>query len=490
MDQLTFTPASLLAKAIREKAVSVKEVVQAHLNQINAVNPAINALVQSTAASALAEAGAADAAIARGDALGPLHGVPFTVKDNIETKGIVCACGTTGLAQNIPTEDAIVVSRIRAAGGILLGKTNLPEVGLGYETDNLIYGRSNNPYDLSRTTGGSSGGEAALIAAGGSPLGLATDGGGSARWPAHCCGIVGIKPTTGRTAKIGHVPPPGGVINPFWQMSLMARSVADLSLALPLICGPDPRDPSAVPVPFPELGKMDLGQSQKQLAPRDRTLAHRFFEKGATAVRVAVFTDNGIVSPTPRIAQMVNQCADSLAQAGAIVSQVCPPMIGEAHPIYVHLLSADGGVGLGELLKSWGTREAHPNTKKVQVAQQQHQLTAGEFGGWLYELDQFRQRMSIFMTDYDAILCPVAPLPAVAHGNTMPNPTYAGFDPMFSYLVPFNLTGWPCGTVRAGTSPEGLPLGIQVAANAWREDIVLALLAFLEAEHGGWQPPA
>ena len=466
MEQLTFTSATQLAQAIREKTVSVKEVVQAHLDQINVVNPAINALVQSTANSALTEADAADAAIARGDRLGPLHGVPFTVKDNIETKGVVCACGTTGLAQNIPTADAIVVSRIRAAGGILLGKTNLPEVGLGYETDNLIYGRSNNPYDLTRTTGGSSGGEAALIAAGGSPLGIATDGGGSARWPAHCCGIAGIKPTTGRTAKIGHVPPPGGVINPFWQMSLMARSVADLSLALPLICGSDPRDPSSVPVPFPGAKGVNLRGS-----------------------RIAVFANNGIVSPAPEIAAMVDQCAETVSQAGAVVSQIRPPMIGEAHDIYVHLLSADGGAGLGELLTSWGTIEAHPYTKRAQAAQQQHKLTAGEFGGWLYQLDQFRQRMSVFMADYDAIICPVAPLPAVKHSDTMPDPAYAGFDPMFSYLVPFNLTGWPCGTVRAGTSPEGLPLGIQVAANAWREDMVLALLAFLEVKHGGWQPP-
>lgn len=467
MEQLTFASARTLAAAIQDKTVSAREVVQAHIGQINAVNPAINALVQSAAVKALAQADAADADIAKGKKVGPLHGVPFTVKDNIETQGVVCGCGSTGLAQNIPAEDAIVVARIRAAGGILLGKTNLPEVGLGYETDNLLYGRTNNPYDLSRTCGGSSGGEAALIAAGGSPLGLATDGGGSVRWPSHCCGIAGIKPTTGRTAKIGHMPPPGGFINPFWQMSLMARSAADLSLALPLICGPDPRDPSSVPVAFPQLGNVDLA-----------------------SLRVAFFADNGVVSPTSEIGGMVAQCADTLAQAGATVSHIRPSMIHEAHEIYVHLLSADGGVGLGELLKSWGTAEAHRYTKRAQAAQQQHQLTAGEFGGWLYKLDQFRQRMSVFMADYDVIICPVAPVAAVAHGETMLDPAYAGFDPMFSYVVPFNLTGWPCGTVRTGTSTEGLPLGIQVAANAWREDVVLGVLEYLESKYGGWQPPS
>lgn len=467
MDQITSAPAHELAAAIRNKTVTSKEVVQAHIDQIKRVNPAINALVQSTFESAMTQAAAADEAIASREKVGPLHGVPFTVKDNIEAKDIVCACGTTGLAQNVPIEDAIVVSRIKGAGWILLGKTNLPEVGLGYETDNLIYGRTNNPYDLSRTCGGSSGGEAALIGAGGSPMGLATDGGGSARWPSHCCGIAGIKPTTGRTAKIGHVPPPGGFINPFWQMSLMARSAADLSLALPIICGPDPRDPSSVPVPFPALGETDL-----------------------PALRIVAFSDNGIVSPSSAISEMVGHCADSLAKAGAAVVQLRPPMISDAHEIYVHLLSADGGVGLGELLNSWGTEQPHPYTKRAQAAQNKHKLTAGEFGGWLYRLDQFRQQMSVFMAEYDAIICPVAPLPAVPHGDTMLDPTYAGFDPMFSYVVPFNLTGWPCGTVRTGTSKEGLPLGIQVAANPWREDVVLAILELLEAEHGGWQPPS
>ena len=462
MNQLTHAPAHALAAAIRNKSVSATEVVQAHIDQINQVNPAINALVQATFDRVLIQAGDADKAIAKGEKVGPLHGVPFTVKDNIETEGVVCACGTPGLSKNVPAEDAIVVSRIRAAGGILLGKTNLPELGMGYETDNLLYGRTNNPYDLTRTSGGSSGGEAALIAAGGSPLGLATDGGGSARWPAHCCGIAGIKPTTGRTAKTGHVPPPGGFINPFWQMSLMARSAADLTLALPLICGPDPRDPSSIPVPFPQLNNVDLA-----------------------SLRIAVFTDNGIIAPTSDISKMVTQCADSLAQAGATVQNICPPMIGEAHEIYVHLLSADGGVGLGELLNSWGTNELHRNTQKAQAAQSQHQLTAGEFGGWLYRLDQYRQQMSVFMAGFDALICPVAPTPAVMHGDTMPDPAYAGFDPMFSYLVPFNLTGWPCGTVRAGSSKKGLPLGIQVAANPWREDIVLAILEYFDATEGG-----
>ena len=466
MNNITFASATALAKAIRRKEISVKAVIEAHLQRIEAVNPKINALVQSTAEAALEQANEADAALARGKLKGPLHGVPFTVKDNIETAGVICTCGTQGLAGNVPDQDAIVVARLRAAGGILLGKTNLPEVGMGYETDNLVYGRTNNPYGLSRVSGGSSGGEAALVAAGGSPLGLGTDGGGSARWPAHCCGIAGLKPTTGRTPKIGHVPPPGGVINAFWQMGFLARYVEDLGLALPLISGVDHRDPTTVPVPLndPDAVKLDH-------------------------LRVAVYTNNGIMSPTAKTVELVEKSAEILAQAGVSVIIARPPMIEQTHEIYYRLLAADGGVGLQHLLERWGTSEAHPYTRQTQTAHKQHQLSTAEFGAYLYRLDVFRRAMSVFMMEYDAILCPVSTHPALSHGATYENQTHPGSATMFSYLMTFNLTGWPCGTVRVGTSPEGLPLGVQIAARPWREDVVLALLQRLETVSGGWQPP-
>ena len=466
MDNIIFASATTLAKAIRAKRVSAQAVVEAHLQHIEAVNPQLNALVQSTVDTALQQAQAADEALTRGELKGPLHGVPFTVKDNIETAGVICTCGTQGLANNIPAQDAIVVSRLKAAGGILLGKTNLPEAGIGYETDNLVYGRTNNPYDLSRISGGSSGGEAALIAAGGSPLGLGTDGGGSARWPAHCCGIAGLKPTTGRTPKIGHVPPPGGTINAFWQMGLLARYVEDLTLALPLICGVDHRDPTTVPVPLQN--------------PQDVKLPH---------LRIAVFIDNGISSPSAETVEMVEQSAEILAQAGVTVTQARPPMIEQTHEIYYRLLAADGGVGLQQLLKSWGTTESHPYTAQVRAGHAQHQLSTAEFSAYLYRLDLFRQSMSAFMEDYEAILCPVSPQPALPHGATYHNQPHPGSAIMFSYLMTYNLTGWPCGTVRVGTSSEGLPLGVQIAARPWREDVVLALLQHLETARGGWQQP-
>jgi amidase len=202
-NDITMKSASELANAIRTKQLSSKSIVEAHLEQIAKVNPKLNAVVQLTADSARKEADEADAALARGEIKGPLHGVPVTIKDTLETSGVICTGGTKGRANYVPSADATAVARLRAAGAIILGKTNVPELAGAIETDNLVYGRTNNPYDLARTPGGSSGGEAAIVAACGSPLGLGTDAGGSIRIPAHFCGLAAIKPTSGRVPRTG-----------------------------------------------------------------------------------------------------------------------------------------------------------------------------------------------------------------------------------------------------------------------------------------------
>src|SRR3954447_8582189 len=202
-ESITSASAGELAEAIRAKKLSSKAVVEAHLERIAKVNPKLNAVVQLTAEAARKEADEADAALARGDIKGPLHGIPITIKDTLETAGVICTGGTKGRASFVPKADGTAVARLRAAGGIILGKTNVPELAAAAESDNLVYGRTNNPYDLARTPGGSTGGEAAIIAAGGSPLGLGTDAGGSIRIPAHYCGLAAIKPTSGRVPRTG-----------------------------------------------------------------------------------------------------------------------------------------------------------------------------------------------------------------------------------------------------------------------------------------------
>jgi len=272
------TSATSLAQAIRTRQISCLEAVDAHLQRISDVNASLNAVVQLAPEAARESARAADARLAGGEVVGPLHGVPVTIKDLVDVVGLPCTAGTKGLAARVPMTDATVVRRLQAAGAIVLGKTNLSELALSFESDNLVYGRTNNPYDLARTPGGSSGGEAAIIAAEGSPLGIGSDLGGSIRLPAHYCGIVGIKPTTGRVPKTGYVGTSAGVLNPLAQIGPMARYVEDLELALPLICGADEQDPTVVDMPLGDPRAVDPAR-----------------------LRNAFYVDNGIVSPTPAI---------------------------------------------------------------------------------------------------------------------------------------------------------------------------------------------
>src|SRR5258708_36991595 len=226
MDELVFTSATSLAQAIRDKRVSSQEVVEAYIHRIEVINPQLNAVVQLTADTALTQARQADVALARGEIKGALHGVPITIKDSFDTGGVISTAGTQGRASYVPQQDATAVARMRAAGAILLGKTNLPELSLAYESNNLIYGRTNNPYDLSRTPGGSSGGASAIIAPGGSPLGLGTDGFGSIRIPSHLCGNAGLMPMSGRIPFTVLLPPAFGA-------SPKLRHVAPLPSSLP-----------------------------------------------------------------------------------------------------------------------------------------------------------------------------------------------------------------------------------------------------------------
>jgi amidase len=460
MQELIYNSATALAEAVREKKVSSEELVAACIRRIEEVNPKLNAVVQLPAEAARAQAREADRVLTRGEIKGPLHGVPFTLKDAIETTGVICTGGTTGRAAFVPGEDATVVKRLRAAGAILLGKTNCPELGWAWESDNLIYGRTNNPYDLSLSPGGSSGGESAIIAAGGSPFGLGSDAGGSVRFPAHCTGIASIKPTSGRVPRTGHFPEPGGMLDALWQIGPLARYVEDLILVLPVIAGVDWQDAAIVPMPLGDPGAVHLKE-----------------------LRVAFHTDNGIVSPTPRTAEVVRQSARVLAEAGSIVEELRPPQIEHTYQIFLSLFSADGGAGIEALLKTAGTTRLHPLMQQVLEIQRANAKSTAEFAAVVAGWDSFRSAMLSFMGKWDVILCPVCAFPGMLHGST--------YDrlPAFSYTMTYNLTGWPAAVVRAGTSPEGLPIGVQIVARAWREDVALAVAQHLETALGGWRQP-
>ena len=425
---VTGATATALARLIARREVSAREVAEAHLRRIEAVNPRINAVVALDAERTLAAADAADAAPAPA---GPLHGVPFTVKDNLAAAGLEMTIGAPERAGVVPAADATAVARMRAAGAILLGKTNCPEYGGGIETDNPVHGRTSNPYDDARTPGGSSGGEAAIIAAEGSPCGLGTDSGASVRLPAHFCGLASLKPSAGRVPLTGVLDDEGqlGTLgDPRTQVGPLARSVEDVGLLLRVVAGPDGRDGGVAPVPLGAHAEVDL-----------------------RGLRVAVQTENGLDDPTPATLAAVAAGADALREAGAIVEEASHP--GGGHELTIDVWRSYGddvaAAGLWRLLRRW---------------------------------DAFRADMLAFAQRYDLLLCPVFDGPARPHG-AMHVP--GALDPT-SWTTPHSLTGWPAATVRAGTSPEGLPLDVQLVAGPWRDDVALAAALRVERASGPW----
>ena len=452
--ELISMSAAELARWIREKKVSSQEAVKGCLARIEKVNPKLNAVVALCAERALMEAREADALLAKGRPKGPLHGVPMTIKDSFDTAGVVSTGGTLGRKDFIPARDATVVARLRQAGAILLGKTNTPEFTFSFSTTNLIYGATKNPYKLEHEPSGSSGGAAAIVAAAGSPFDIGSDFAGNIRMPAHACGVAGIKLTSGRVPRTGHIIDYGGALDAFQQIGPIARRVEDLILILPIIAGPDWVDAAIEPAPLGDPGRVDL-----------------------KSLRVAYYTTNGLLDPTPEIQQVVNNCAGLMAAAGAKVKEAAPPLMKEASEIFIRLLGADGGAQLRRRLQKAGTKQTSPTLLLREDA-----VKASEFTELVEKLDACRSSLLAFLEDYDVLLCPVSAHPARAL-DSQPLPLRV------SYTSLYNITGWPAAVVRAGSSPEGLPLGIQIVGRPWREDVVLAAAALIESKTGGWQKP-
>lgn len=463
MDEIIYTSAKGMARAIQNKDVSAVELVEAHLARIEEVNPALNAMVHLAAERARAEAEDADAALARGESKGTLHGVPFTLKDSIDTEGVKTTGGTLGRKDFVPDVDATVAARLRAAGGILLGKSNTPELTLAAETDNLVYGRTNNPFDVSRTTGGSSGGAGAIVSCGGSAFDIGSDTGGSVRYPAHFCGIAGLKPNSGRVPRTGHIVPHSmGAVDSLTQNGPMARYVEDLALILPIISGPDWSDPFIVGMPLGDPADVDI-----------------------SGLRVCFYTDNGIGTPTAETIAAVRAAVEALADAGCSIEEDVPSVIAENPEISNKLSGGDGREWTKRLLEKWGTTETFPYLTRRIARASEYEVPVGEFTAMLEHVDGFRSAMLGFMQNYDVIICPVAAFAALPHGESLEDKNQPGM----SYTGTYNITGWPSTVVRGGTSPDGLPIGVQAVARPWREDVSLAVAQYLEGVLGGWQKP-
>lgn len=458
--------ATKIAAMIRAKQVSAAEVVQMCYARIDEVNPKINAVVAQCRERALMEAAEADAMLARGKTKGPLHGVPMTIKDSFDTVGLVSTGGTLGRKEYVPKKDATVVARARAAGAILLGKSNTPEFTLGgggKGTVNLVYGLTKNPYNLGYQPSGSSGGAGAIVASSGSYFDIGSDYGGSIRGPAFANGIAGLKPTLGRVPRTGHIVGYGGPFDSFQETGPLARRVEDLALLLPILAGPDSWDAIMAPVPLGNPGDVNLGN-----------------------LRVAFYTTNGMMDPTPEMQALVKQCTGYFAALGCKITEARPPKMAELAEARQKFEGADERDHIRRLLKQHHTLQASPGLRLDGEL-----LPSADFTRLCEEMDAIRSEQLAWFADYDLIICPASQRAPIPLEYEPPGGRDSATRRGSSYTSQYNTTGWPAGVVRAGTAAQdkGLPLGIQVVAQPWRDDVVLAALAYIESKTGGWQPP-
>lgn len=457
-----------MAAQIRERKVSPVELAQAHLNKIEQLNPKLNAFVQVDRDRVLRDAREAESAVMRGHSLPRLLGVPMSVKSSIHVAGMKVESGTRLRAGKLAAGDAPLVARLRKAGAIILGLTNTPELLMAWETDNLLYGRTNNPWDLERTPGGSSGGEAAAIAAGMSAGGVGSDGGGSIRVPAHFSGICGLKPTPGRIPSTGHYPESGGPFSLLGVVGPMARTVGDLKLLFEVMQGPDDGDPCAAPVAvrWPE-------------------------EEQVKKLRIAYFEDDGRTPVMPEIREAVRKAADALTHAGLSVEPFRPAGLEEARVLWKKFFVKVGGTVIEPMFRG-REQDCSPTLRQfLQWSAAEPQLRGDAILEAWFRRDSLRAEFLKQMRDYPILLCPPAAIPAFRHGErtwTVDGKNVHYLD-AWSYAEWFNLLGNPAVVVPVSVSNGGLPIGVQVVGRPWEEEQVLAIAAAIEKACAGWRIP-
>jgi len=453
--------ASELAKEIQNKTFSCVEVTKAYIQQVETINPKINAIVQFHPEKSLEEAKIRDQELSKGIIRGPIHGVPFTLKELFYTKGDLITMGCSVFKDNRAQEDGEIAKRLKRAGGVLLGKTNIPEFEMGAETDNFVYGRSSNPYHTGHAAGGSSGGSAAAVAACESAFDIGGDMGGSLRIPAHYCGVATIRSTPGRIPTTGT---PQTSRKGFHMLlsteGPIARSVSDLFLTLPLICAPDGIDPKILPLPF-------------------------FFseKKSFKGLRVAFFTNDGISEVTPEIKKAVEDAAEALKNLGAIVHEDRLKNIGDGYEIFAGLI----GAGFTEVIQKMVDELKFKPTDiilKIMKILEPYACDVPTFLQRWIKWEDYRSQMLQFMKNYDVLLAPVTATPALPHNQSLWDP---GMVKNISYAWEISASLLPSAVIRAGSSPEGLPIGIQVIANPCREDVSLFAAQAIEKQLGGWK---
>jgi len=459
-DQLTELSAVVLARLIKARRVSPVEVVEAYRARIERLNPALNAIV-TLDPDLLDRARKAEAALDRGDVLGPLHGVPITIKDTIATAQLRTTSGSPIRADYIPAKDATAVARLKGAGAIILGKTNTSEMAIPYETDNPVFGRTNNPYDLRRTPGGSSGGEAAAIAACLSPTGLGSDLSGSIRVPSHFCGIVGLRPTSGLIPMDGHFPPTierlafGACLGP------MARRIEDLSLLFKVL-----------------VGEESITTTAAKLTDRLR------------GCRVGWYEEDGVAPITAETKLAVHAAVEALKDAGLEPVEERPPAVQSGLRLWIELFSRASAEQMRHFYRG-REAEAGPLVRRIIAGDLEGKSETQDENRALKERDNLHQELLEWLEAVPLIVAPVGATPAFEHGAQrleLSGESVSVFR-AFSYSQTFNLFDLPSVVVRAGRSAGGLPIGIQIVGRPFSEEAILAAAAIVEEALGGWQPP-
>jgi Asp-tRNA(Asn)/Glu-tRNA(Gln) amidotransferase A subunit family amidase len=465
MNDVILAPAVRQLELLRSGEISVAELAEAHIEQIARLNPRLNAFADFDAERVRAEARRLDETK---EPRGPLHGLPVTVKSCIATAGYRCEIGSLLHEGEVPREDAVVVARLRAAGALILGTTNCPEFLMAYETDNLLHGRTNNPWDLERTPGGSSGGESAAIAAGLSAAGLGSDSGGSVRVPAHFTGICSLKPTPGRIPGRGHLPPCVGPFSTLGSIGPMARTIADVALMFRTLSGQDPLDPVSPPVALREHGPEEL---------RANTIGY--------------FEDDGIAPVTAETRAAVQAAAGALRSAGFRVEPFKPRTLEALRKLWWKFFVQCGAMLFEPEYRGRRERLSPVFSGFLDIAEAVTPLTATQLLNAWCELDLMRSRMLEEMSEYPVLLCPVASIPAFRHGErkwVIEGQTVEYLDAV-RYTEWFNAMGAPAAVVPVGHSPEGLPIGVQIVARPFQDETALGVAAVVDAAFGYHAPP-
>ena len=459
MTDLLTQPATALLALLSAKEISAEELAELHLQRIERLNPQLNAIIDYDPDLIRRQARARDQQ--RGE-MGLLHGLPLTIKASISVAGHRCETGSL-LNRNLrPEHNAEAVQRLRAAGAVILGTTNCPEFLMAYETDNNLYGPTNNPWDVNRTAGGSSGGESAAIAAGLSAGGLGSDGGGSVRTPAHFTGICALKPTTGRIPGSGHLHPCAGPLTLLGAIGPMARTIADVSLLFRVVSGALATDPLGAPVSYRPVNTEELKQTP-----------------------IGYFEDDGLTPVTPETRQAVRDAAQSLRERGFRVEPFRPKALEAARKLWWTLF-----VRCGAMLLDPHTRgreaELSPTFRNfLDIARAEPTLSGEQVLAAWEETDHVRAQLLEEMRAFPILLSPVCAIPAFPHGQrewTVEGRPLAYLDAM-RYTQWVNLLGAPAAVVPIGRSPEGLPIGVQIAGRPWQDELVLAIAAALEQSH-------